>query len=160
MLSMRPLEFDWQLTFTREATKLASTYWHSCTHGRAMPARADLNPAAMRKFTEHVGLVEIRRDRDSQMEYYIRRAGGAWEHVFGPMTGRLLNEFLPPEIESRWRQVFDSVCEKKAPLRVTTGVHFKGKTWLNTEMFVAPLGDSDLATMLFVAFTSWSQAGI
>jgi len=154
---LRPLEFDWELQFTREPTGLASEYWQSRRGDRAMPARADLNPAAMRKFTPHIGLVEIRRDRAPHVEYFIRRAGGEWEQVFGPMTGHFLDEFLPPQIETRWRRVFDAVCEKKAPVRVTTGIHFQGKTWLTTEMFVAPLGEAEEPDMLFIAFTAWSQ---
>jgi len=117
----RPLQFDWDLHLTREPTRLASDYWQSRRQGRAMPARVDLNPAAMRKFTQHVGLIEIRRDRAPDAEYFIRRAGGEWEHVFGPMTGRFLDEFLPPQIEARWRQVFDAVREKqRRPADVAT----------------------------------------
>src|SRR6185437_8534073 len=138
---LRPLQFDWELNFTREPTRLASAYWRACAQGRDMPARADLNPAAMSKFTAHVGLVEIRRDQAPHVEYFIRRAGGEWEQVFGALTGRFIHEFLPPEIETRWRKVFDTVRRKKAPVRMTTGIHFQGKTWLTTEMFVAPLGE-------------------
>jgi len=150
------LQLDWELHFTREPTRLASEYWHSRLAGRTMPARADLDPAAMRKFTEHTGLVEIRRDSAPHVEYFIRRAGGDWERVFGAMTGRFIHEFLPPEIEMRWRRVFDAVCEKRAPARVTTGIQFQTKTWLTTELFVAPLGEGDEPNMLFIAFTAWS----
>jgi hypothetical protein len=153
----KALEFDWQLIFAREPIKLASEYWHSRRGAFSMPARADLNPAAMRKFTAHIGLVEIRHDEAPHVEYFIRRAGGKWEDVFGTMTGRFIHEFLPPQIETRWRQVFDVVGEKKKPLRVATGIHFQGKTWLSTEMFVAPLGQAGEPDMLFVAFDSWSR---
>jgi hypothetical protein len=154
---LRPLQFDWDLQFTREPTRLASEYWQSRLQDRTMPARTDLQPAAMRKFTQHIGLIDIRRDRGPHVEYFIRRAGGEWEQVFGPMTGRFIDEFLPPQIEMRWRQVFDAARERKAPLRATTGIHFQGKVWLTTEMFVAPLGETDEPNMLFLAFTAWSQ---
>jgi hypothetical protein len=154
---LRPLQFDWALHFTRDPTKLASAYWHTCAQSRDMPARADLNPATMRNFTAHVGLVEIRRGQAPNVEYFVRRAGGEWERVFGPMTGRFLDEFLPPEIETRWREVFDGVREKKAAVRITTGIHYQGKTWLTAEMFVAPLGEAGEPNMLFLAFDAWSQ---
>ncbi len=155
----QPLQFDWELHFAREATRLASTYWHSRLDGRAMPSRADLNPAAMRNFTQNIGLIEVRRDSAPHVEYFIRRAGSDWEKVFGCMTGRFIHEFLPPEIEMRWRRVFDAVREKVAPVRVTTGIQFQAKTWLTTEMFVAPLGESGEQNMLFLAFTAWSGGG-
>ena len=150
------LQFDWQLSFSREPTQLASDYWRSCLNGRAMPTRADLNPSAMRKFTPHIGLVDIRRDT-VQPQYFVRRAGGQWEDVFGPITGRFVHDFLPPEIEVRWRKVFDAVCEKKAPLRMTTGIELQGKQWLTMEMLVAPLGESGEPNMLLVAFDAWGR---
>ena len=154
----RPIHFDWGLHFVKEPTRLASEYWHSRCQGRVMPARADLNPGAMRKFTRHVGLVEIRRDQARHLEYFIRRAGGEWEAVFGPMTGRFIHELLPPQIEMRWREVFDSVREKKAPVRVTTGIEFQAKAWLTMEMFVAPLGDGEESDMLYIAFIAWARS--
>jgi hypothetical protein len=156
----QPLHFDWELHFTREATSLAGAYWHSRLDGRVMPSRADLNPAAMRNFTQNTGLIEIRHDSAPHVEYFIRRAGSDWEKVFGAMTGRFIHEFLPPEIEMRWRRVFDAVREKRAPVRVTTGIQFQAKTWLTTEMFVAPLGETGEPNMLFLAFTAWSGGGM
>jgi hypothetical protein len=153
--SVRPLRFDWNLKFTRPATRLAHEYWESCRAGRTMPTRADLKPAAMHKFTEHVGLVEVRAEPGPDVDYFIRRAGTKWEQVFGPMTGRLIHDFLPPEIETRWREVFDPVRTRVVPVRVTTGITFQRKTWLETEMFVGPLG-ADRVSMLFLTFVSWS----
>jgi hypothetical protein len=110
----------------------------------------------MRGFTEHVGLVEVRRDTGAEIDYFIRRAGTRWEAVFGAMTGRLIQEFLPPEIETRWRQAFDAVCEAKAPLRLTTDILFQNKSWLEAELFIGPLGEAEV-TMLLLAFASWNR---
>ncbi len=133
----------------------AHEYWKSCCAARPMPSRADLDPVAMRKFTTHVGLIEIRTEPNEAAEYFIRRAGTKWEEVFGPMTGRFIHEFLPPEIETSWREVFNAVREAKAPLRVTTRIQFQRKSWLQAEMFVAPLGEREV-TMLFMTFVAWS----
>ncbi len=149
------MALDWKLQAVQPAIIRARDYWQSRCSGRPMPNRADLNPAAMRGFTEHVGLVEVRREAE-EADYFIRRAGTRWEAVFGAITGRFIHDFLPPEIETRWRQVFDAVCNAKAPLRVSTDIRFQQKSWLEAELFVAPLGDADVA-MLFLAFTSWNR---
>ena len=149
-----PLEFDWTVQLHQPATLLAYEYWRSRCAGRAMPSRADLDPVTMRKFTSHVGLIEIREAEGQGITYFIRRAGTKWEEVFGVMTGRFLHEFLSLEFEARWREVFDAVREAKAPVRVTTGIHFQRKTWLETEMFVAPLGENNKVTMLFMTFVA------
>ena len=152
----RGMAFDWTLQATQPAIVRARDYWQSRRGERPMPNRADLDPVAMRGFTEHVGLVEVRRDTGVEVDYFIRRAGTKWEAVFGAMTGRLIQEFLPPEIETRWREVFDAVCQAKAPLRVTTDILFQNKSWLEAEMFVGPLGEGEVS-MLLLAFTSWSR---
>jgi hypothetical protein len=149
----RGMAFDWDLQARQPAIIRARDYWQLRRGERAMPNRADLDPVAMRSFTEHVGLVEVRRDTSAEVDYFIRRAGTRWEDVFGAMTGRLIQEFLPPEVETRWRQVFDAVCQKKAPLRVTTDILFQNKSWLEAELFVGPLGDGEVA-MLLLAFAS------
>ncbi len=153
---VQPLEFDWTAQFSKPATILAYEFWRSCCAGRAMPSRADLNPVAMRKFTQHVGLIEIRKE-GSHIDYFIRRAGTKWEEVYGAITGHLLQEFLPPAIETSWRLVFDAVREARAPLRVTTRVDFQRKNWLKIEMFVAPLGEDGEVTMLFMTFVGWTD---
>ena len=153
----QPLAFDWELRFTQPPTISACAYWRSRCEGRAMPERADLDPAAMRKFSSHVGLIEIRRDEGPDIEYFIRRAGTAWEEVYGNMTRRFIHEFLPPEIELSWRQVFDTVRRKQAPARISTGIDFQNKNWLATEMFVAPLGAADAVNMLFMTFVAWNK---
>ena len=154
----QPLEFDWNVRFTRPATIQAYAYWRSCCGDRPMPRREDLDPRAMRGFSPHVGLIEIRQDLAPHTEYFIRRAGGKWEDVYGPITGRYIHEFLPPEIEPSWRAVFDTVRERMAPVRVRTGIDFQNKTWLTTEMLVAPLGTQERITMLFMTFVAWSTA--
>ena len=153
----QPLEFDWTVQLTQPATVLAHDYWRARCAGRPMPGRADLDPLAMRRFTEHVGLVEIRASEGSDVEYFIRRAGGRWEEVYGAITGHYLHEFLPPELEGSWRELFDAVRIRKMPARVTTGIDFRGKTWLKTEMFVAPLGQDGEVTMLLMTFVAWSK---
>jgi hypothetical protein len=121
-----------------------------------MPDRGDLDPAGMRKFTTHVGLIDVRPEHGHEIDYFIRRAGGSWEEVFGPITGKLIQEFLPPEIEVKWRLVFDAVLKRKTPVAITTTIVFQRKNWLEAEMFVGPLGVENVS-MLLMVFDSWSQ---
>jgi hypothetical protein len=156
---VHPNHFDWTLQFEREPAILASQYWKSRCDGRPMPSRSDLDPTAMRKFSNHVGLIDIRPASGSGVDYLIRRAGSKWEEIYGPMTGRSLHEFLPPPIEQSWREVFDAVRNRGMPARITSCVDFEGKTWHEIEMFVAPLGENGQVTMLMMAFVSWSTIG-
>jgi hypothetical protein len=152
-LRNQDMAFDWRLNFTKPPTIAACAYWKSCCRDHAMPDRGDLNPAEMRTFTQHVGLIEVREETDESIEYFIRRAGTKWEELFGPMTGRYIHEFLPPTIESRWRDAFDRVCDAKMPARVTAKIRFQQKFWLTAEMLIAPLGKQNVS-MLFMTFVA------
>jgi hypothetical protein len=124
---------DRELAFEREPTRLACAYWHDRRGDRTMPARGDLAPSGMRKFMSHVGLIDILRD-SSTADYRIRLAGTRWEAVYGPMTGRCLNEFLAPRLEARWRKAFDS--GSLGPVRVGSRVTYEAKVWLDCEIFI------------------------
>lgn len=149
-----PMTFDPALDLTHRATQAAREYWEARRAERVMPARCDLDHAGMRNFIAHVGLIAC-SDDETPCPYRVRLAGSEWEAVFGPMTGRCLSEFLGPDIEDRWRQVFDSVRLERKALKVSTRVGFKSKTWLEAEMFVAPLSeDGETVSMLFLCFSA------
>jgi hypothetical protein len=151
----RPLSFDWDLNFAQVPTRETFQIWRSCRDGRTMPTRADIKPSAIARFSPHVGLVDV----GGGGAYRIRRAGGKLEELFGAMTGKSLHEFLPPELETRWRLVFDSVCERRLPLRVTTGIELRRMSWLRPEMFFGPLGD-DAVSMLLMAFVATPRSDL
>lgn len=151
-----PLVFDWLLRTARPETTLARDYWESFRRTGQLPKRADLAPSEMKAFLSHVGLIDVRPRSDGR-DYFIRLAGSRWEAVFGPMKGKLIQEFLPPHVEARWRLLFDSVGARMEPVRVTTRISFKDMMWLAAEMFVAPLAEDDTGTSsFFICFTSWN----
>jgi hypothetical protein len=152
--SKRPVIIDWDLAFEHPKAAQACAYWQSRRAGRAMPERADLQFSAMASFVAHVALVEVRASADARTEYFIRLAGSQCEIVFGNVSGHITTEVVPPNIEQRWRSVFDAVVDAKLPLRVSAGVEFADKVWLQMESFVAPLGQDENVAMLFVCFTA------
>jgi hypothetical protein len=152
-----PNSFDFTLAFEREPNRLACAYWQSRCEGRAMPTRADLNPVAMKAFTPHISIVEL-RPADPGTDYFLRRAGARWEDVYGAMTGKYMHDILPPHLLPCWQEIFEAATSSGKPVRVTTQVDFEGKTWLSIEMLVAPLGAEGTVNMLFVSFVSWSRA--
>ncbi len=158
--AVSPNYFDWALGFTRQPNKLAQAYWSACRKDRTMPRRADLDPVAMRKFTGHVGLVELRSAGRGAVDYFIRRAGSHWEEVYGHMTGKLLHEFLPEDTEQTWREAFDAVRCRAAPVRLSAQIDFEAKNSLEIEMLIAPLGEGDSVTMLLTCFVAWKTASL
>jgi len=150
-----PITIDPTVALTRPMTIKAYDYWQSARAGRAMPARKDIAPQAMRAFVGHVALVELRAGEGGKIDYVMRLAGARIEDAFGAITGRALPEFMPPRIEARWRMVMDKVIASAAPLRAASRVSFGGKTWLQAEVVLAPLGDGGTVSMLFGAIELW-----
>jgi hypothetical protein len=154
--SLPPIAIDDSLGFLQPATIEALAYWKSRLDGRLMPSRADLDPRQMRAFMAHIALIELRSMPDGKQDYYIRLAGTAVEQLFGPFTGQSISEFLPAEIEARWRSMLDAARDAASPIRTIGRVAFQRKTWLECETMIAPLGtDGKTVSMFFVAVATW-----
>ena len=154
--SLPPIGLDASLAFEHPKTVAALAYWRSKLDGRRMPSRADVDPRQMRGFMPNIALVELRHAPDGSRDYFIRLAGTAIDQVFGPLAGHLIGEFLPPEIELRWRRMLDAARDAGAPIRTIGRVAFQAKHWLECETLIAPLGfDGRMVSMFFVAVATW-----
>jgi hypothetical protein len=151
--AMPPIEIDPTVALTRPATIQAYEYWRSVSAGRAMPARKDISPHAMRTFMGHVGLVDRRPGEGGKADYVMRLAGARIEDIFGSITGRALADFLPPEIATRWSDTLDEAVAAGAPLRIAG--RMATKAWLECEVLLAPLGEDGRISMLFGAIEVW-----
>jgi hypothetical protein len=150
------IEIDKTLSFRHPLNVEALGYWRSLLKGRAMPARADLDPRAMRGFLADMGLMETRKKADGTSDYFVRLAGTRTEQIYGPVTGKLISEFLPPEIEARWRGALDAAVAAGGPVRTIGRMAFQKRTWLEVECLVAPLGDDgQTISMLMIVVATW-----
>jgi hypothetical protein len=149
------LHIDSEVVLTQPLTIKTYDYWRACRGGRLMPTRADITPKGMKDFMTNVGLIEA-RPTALGVDYVVRLAGSRCEEVFGPISGKSLSDFLPPEIEVRWRRVCEEVRRTRGPLSVTGRIAFPGKDWLQSETFVGPLGaEGQEITMLLLGFVAW-----
>jgi hypothetical protein len=62
---------------------------------------------------------------------------------------------LPQETALRWRLVFDEVRKNGAPLAVSGRVAYENLRHLKYELFVAPLGEGEVAGMIFGVLDIW-----
>lgn len=153
-----PVEISREPAFRCAENQAAIAYWRSNCRGRAMPARGDIDPTEMRPFLPHVGLVETPDGSPARPDYRIALAGSAIESVLGPLTGRLLQEAVPPVIARRWRSIYEVVVTEAIPIQATSRVSFEAKNFLMAELLVAPLtGERQRLDTLFVSLVFWSQ---
>ena len=142
---------DFELKFENATLVAALDYWRSRCRGEAMPKRDDIDPLEMRGFIGKVALIEVENDAAGARNYRVRLAAKSLEDVYGPVTGKTLSGFLEPDMEERWRLLFDAVVAAGVPVRHAGQVAFQGKSWLHTEVLLAPLADdSGRIAMLFL----------
>ena len=89
-------------------------YWRSKLGGRAMPRRADIDPAEIPRLLPHLQLVERVDGR-----YRYRLAGTAIVAAYGSeLTGKFVDDIIPPARRSIAERHYTMVYEKKRPLFV------------------------------------------
>lgn len=153
-----PLVMDRQLAFSQPANRNGLAYWQALRGERAMPARRELRPRAMRDFLDHVNLIDVIADGEEHFDYAVSLEGARARDVFGHMVGRRLGDMLPPRHERRWRDTFEEIRSAAAPFRITTRASTFGKKWLLTETLLAPLGDEAGIDAIFWVFAYWRDA--
>jgi hypothetical protein len=150
-----PYVIDKSAACTRPATIKALEYWRSRKGDKTMPSRADIAPSALRGVLPQIALVDLPGKEECPTAYKVRLAGDAILQVFGPLTGKPVDEILPPETLARWIACFDAARMALAPVRVTSRVVYQNKTWLQAEVLLAPLGQDDQVVMLLAAVDVW-----
>ena len=94
------------------------SYWAGLRRGARLPARADIEPAALKRLLPTVSLIDVRRD---PLAFRVRLAGTGLYGVYGrEITGRSLAEVYNSGAAEYWRQELTAVVEERRP---GVGVH-------------------------------------
>ena len=123
-----------------------------------MPAFADLKVRGMKEFVANSGLIDVLPLQAGTFDYSVRLTGEKIRERYGAIAHRKLSEFLPPNMERRWRRALDLVRVEKAPLRVHGRMSYENRTWLYQETLLAPLSRADGMIGVFLLVTAWWPA--
>jgi hypothetical protein len=153
---LSPVAVDWELGFTRAATKSGLLYWRSLLARRAMPERHDLDPRAMARFLSFVSLVDVCAAAPGAWNYVVTLQGSHSREVLGAVQGQKLADIFAPAVAARWRGCFDLSRSSRLPVRLMTRATMS-KTHLDCEALIAPLGSSGGVDALFWVFDAWRE---
>ena len=93
----------------------------------------------------HILLLE--RVQTAPSRYRFRLVGTALSELGGDRTGKMLEEYLPPEHVPRWVDCGDLVLDGGKPMRFLGRVHLEGREYLDAENLFVPLAnDNDVPT--------------
>lgn len=88
-------------------------YWSSLRRNGALPSRADLDPARIKRLLPTVSLTSVLR---APRDYRVRLAGTALYGLYGgETTGRRLCEVYSPSAADYWRRELDLVVAGRRP---------------------------------------------
>ena len=89
-------------------------YWRSCANSRAMPSRADINPAAIAALLPGISIL----DAAPHAHLIYRLAGTRLREIFGQeVTGKSVFDLELGEKQSYWRAVYRKVIDEKLPMQ-------------------------------------------
>jgi hypothetical protein len=154
-LDLTPVFYDWSLDFEHSTTRQGLAYWHACRGARSMPAVQDLKLRGMKDFAANSALFDVLTLDDGTVDYSIRLTGERVRERYGAVAHRKLSEFLPQNMEQRWRHALDLSRMSRTPLRVHGRMSYKDNTWLYQESLLAPLRGAEDAPAVFLSVTAW-----
>lgn len=122
-------------------------YWLDMRGDRAMPSRADLNPADITALLPYVSLVDVERD---PVRYRMRLIGTETVKAMAiDVTGKYMDEI--PLIESLLKQNYDWLIEEKHPYINFDKLKWSKKSYLEYYALGLPLSNNgkDVNMLMF-----------
>jgi hypothetical protein len=133
-----PTLCDSSLAFDRPELAAVCDLWFGLAAGGAIPARLDMTPRLLKDYLPYVSFYE-RIEGGDRRRYRIRLQGSAYQPVMGSLTGKFVDEAVPPVQVPVWEATLDAVIAQNGPLRFLARNALLGKSFLVGEHFTAPL---------------------
>lgn len=148
-----PLFFDASLTFKTPKLQHVLDVWNQKRGARCMPARKDFTIRDLGCVAPQLCIVQVVHE-DGRRRFKIKLMGTILDHYLAPITGKFVDEAVPPQFLCRWTSMYASALDRKAPMRITSRVAYRDQLYLVCEGLVLPLADDGQTPsgVLFVIF--------
>ncbi|MEZ5667469.1 MAG: PAS domain-containing protein [Alphaproteobacteria bacterium] len=134
---------------THPTNATALRYWETKRGGRAMPARADLDPCEIPELLPHVVLIDVAHD---PVDFRYRLIGtNVDHHLWEPRTGQWLSQVPGQGRDSAFWQALADVAASGLPASGRIAYVGPHRDYDSAEDLIMPLSsDGDRVDMLFV----------
>jgi hypothetical protein len=135
--------FDLGATLSFDSPLLASllAYWREKCAGRAMPARADIDPTD-RALRPHLGYIVLTDVLRPPVRFRFRLIGSELTRLVGrDSTGRYMDELYAPEDYTNATEAYSWVVRHRAPLRILGDLRHANRDWLKMESLDLPISN-------------------
>lgn len=134
---------DATLDFEHQDLKKIRALWLDKCATR-LPARSEFTLRALRHVMPHLVILDVVAAGDARRRYLHRYVGMQIVARFGEMTGRYIDEVLPPVLLPKTLTYFDAIVSSRKALRIVTNFEFTPVNYLQCEMFVMPLAEDGI----------------
>ena len=117
--------------------------WRAAAGPNAIPFRSALTPRKLQPFMRSLAIYERLIDCDGTTRYRVRLFSSGWVEFYGEMTGRFLDEVVPPAFLARWHALPDTALGAGRPVRMAARCDTFGKAYMTAEVLCAPMRAAD-----------------
>jgi hypothetical protein len=143
-----PSVCDAALGFQRLEFRVLTATWRNFATCH-LPSRKDFTPRSLKSLLRNVVIYE--RVTNGTTRYRVRLMGTAFADVMGDLSGKFLDEAVPPQHLVRWHAALDAALEAGAPLRFVSRTDTVDKPFLVGEYFEAPILTDDGSPSMILA---------
>jgi hypothetical protein len=111
-------------------------YWLRKGAGKAMPARADIDPLDIPQLLANVFLMDV--VRGTPQRFRFRLVGTRIAELEGEMTNRFLDEFVPGAAGTAMARHYEDAVEGRLSVRRET-LHWRQRDYINYDVLLLPL---------------------
>jgi len=138
-----PSRVDASLAFESRGLAQLVDAWRDCLGDRKIPPRSAMSARALKSNLNRVALFERVPGGEQGRRYRVRLIGTKLSLVWGDMTGKFLDEALPPKLVPRWHAFADVVLALQQPMRFLARADYQDKDHLAVEAAAVPLANDD-----------------
>jgi len=135
-----PMLFDPALNLKTAELQLILALWNEKRGARRMPPRAGFSMRDLSFALPQLCFVDVVQD-GGRTRYKIRLMGTSMDHHLAPITGKFVDEAVPPQFVERWETMYTRALDARAPIRVSSRVAFRDQFYLIGEGLVLPLAN-------------------
>lgn len=154
----------WTFTCDRrlefEAAQLSATLalWRSRALAGRLPARADFSMRDLKGVLTDLIVFDVVRD-EQRMRFRCRNIGSHAVGFLGELTGRFLEESLPPAASERTAACYSAIVEASCPLRFVTRFSMDKINFLTAEFIGVPLASDGVTVDMVMSVTHFRGYG-
>lgn len=133
---------DQSLNFRTPQLQDVVALWNEKRGQRLMPQRSDFDMRSLAPVLRQTSFLEIVRTGGTT-RFRARLMGSALDQYLMPMTGKFIDEVVPPYFVQRWSAMFQRAIDCRGPIRFTSQMEFKDQLSTIGEGFISVLSRNE-----------------